>query len=326
MNTWRWLLINQIKHYQKQQKIHGFTLIELLVAMIIAFLVITPLLGFMINILNTDRQEQAKANSEQEIQAAMDYINRDLQQAFYIYDGTGVDAIKSQLPTITNGNPVLVFWKREFIKDSNLTKLKDSQFSDDSFVNSLVAYFLISDKAVPWSKASRIARFQIRDGVVNQNGNICSDAYDTTSKFTVCPDTGFQPLNLSQKDKKLAEKMNSWTKTSKAYTQDAIILVDFIDQTTISQKAPKVACPTDLTQVPLSTTMTGFYACVNSISPENRSIAEVYLRGNALARLTNDDNKMLCEKDENETLCKKNDQYFPKMRVRVQGRSFVFSK
>ena len=37
----------------------GFTMAELLVASIMAVLVITPILGFMVNLLNTDRQEQA---------------------------------------------------------------------------------------------------------------------------------------------------------------------------------------------------------------------------------------------------------------------------
>jgi type II secretory pathway pseudopilin PulG len=326
MNTWRWLLSNQIKSSCSYQKNRGFTLIELLIAMLIAFLVITPLLGFMMNILNTDRQEQAKANTEQEVQAAMDYINRDLQQAIYIYDGTGVDAIKAQLPTIKDGNPVLVFWKREFVEDADVTKLKNSEFKDDAFVNSLVAYYLISDKAEPWSKASRIARFQIKDGVPNRNGSTCSDAYDTTSTYTVCPDTGFQPVDLSEKDKTLTQKMNSWTKTSKAYTQNTITLVDFIDQTTIDKGAPAAECPKvakeeddpEFTPVPSGTTMTGFYACVISISKENRSIAEVYLRGNSLARLTNDENQILYDTDKSPS--------FPTARVRVQGRSFVFSK
>jgi hypothetical protein len=46
----------------------------LLVGLILAFLVITPLLGFMISIMTQDRQEQAKAASEQEIQSALNYI------------------------------------------------------------------------------------------------------------------------------------------------------------------------------------------------------------------------------------------------------------
>ncbi|MBW4449608.1 MAG: hormogonium polysaccharide secretion pseudopilin HpsC [Spirirestis rafaelensis WJT71-NPBG6] len=323
MNTLRWLLTNQLKRSQQHKENGGYTLIELLVAMIMAALVITPLLGVMINILDTDRKEQAKTNSEQEVQAAIDYISRDLQQAMYIYDATGVDAIKNQLPTDTNINPVLVFWKREFVKDAAITKTKDKEkkdvtFTDDSFVYSLVAYYLIKDNKDPWSKAARIARFQIRDGVPNKNGNICSTAYDTSGKYTECPDDGFQQVNLVQKGKTLEEKMNSWKKTSQAYKQKPIVLVDFIDQTTTDKGALAASCPTGLAVVPSSITMTGFYTCVDSVSTQNRSVAEVYLRGNALARLINQENKMLYNPSQT--------TYFPTAKIRLEGRSFIFSK
>ncbi len=323
MNTLRWLLSNRLKRSQQHKENSGYTLIELLVAMIMAVLVITPLLGVMINILDTDRKEQAKTNSEQEVQAAIDYISRDLQQAMYIYDATGVDAIKNQLPTDTNINPVLVFWKREFVKDAAITKTKDKDkkdvtFTDDSFVYSLVAYYLIKDNKDPWSKAARIARFQIRDGVPNKNGKTCSTAYDTDGKYSECPDDGFQQVNLVQKGKTLEEKMNSWKKTSQAYNQKPLVLVDFIDQTTTDKGALAASCSPGLVVVPSSITMTGFYTCVDSVSTQNRSVAEVYLRGNALARLTNEENKMLY--NPNQTT------YFPTAKIRLEGRSFIFSK
>ncbi|MBD2500873.1 hormogonium polysaccharide secretion pseudopilin HpsC [Anabaena azotica] len=326
MNILTWLLTIQIKLYRHYRENRGFTLIELLVALLLAFLVIAPLMGLMISLLDSDRKEQAKANSEQEIQAAMDYINRDLQQAIYIYDATGVDAIKGQLPTITNGNPVLIFWKRELLRNSSPTSYTQSgttvSFSDDAFVNSLVAYYLIRDNQTPWSRAARIARFQIQDGVPNKNGSTCSTAYDTTTKFSRCPHDGFQPVNLLQKDKTLAQKMNSWTKTSQAYTQQTTVLVDFIDhtQTTASSQSPPAAsCPTsDFTVVPSGTTYTGFYACVDSLTVDNRSVVEVYLRGNALARLSDNANRISYNRQQL--------AFFPTARTRIEGRSFIFSK
>lgn len=330
MNTLRWVLSTQLKIWKQHKKNSGFTLIELLVAMILAVLVITPLLGFMLNILDSDRQEQAKVNSEQEIQAAADFITRDLQQAFYIYDATGVDAIKSQLPSVTGGEPVLVFWKREFAPEVAITNTKDSggkeiNFKDDAFVYSLVAYYLIKDSNDNWSKAARIARFQIKDGYLNINGNTCTKTYDTTSKFSLCPDVGFQPLDLSQNGKTIQEKMNGWTKLKdQDYTQKPIVLVDFIDQTTTTQKAPDATCPSGFAVVPssltssTSTKRTGFYACIQSVSSSNKSIAEIYLRGNALARLNNDENQIIYNSSQL--------TYFPQAKVRVEGRSFIFTK
>ena len=158
------------KSSKQIEKNHGFTLIELLAAMILATLIITPLLGFMINILDTDRKEQAKANSEQEIQTALDYIAQDLQQAIYIYDAKGVKAIGDELPSKSDRVPVLVFWKREFIEEA--VPVKNSRISrklNDSFVYSLVAYYLIKSDTRnndgKWSKQFRIARFELKDGI-----------------------------------------------------------------------------------------------------------------------------------------------------------------
>ncbi|MEH1956696.1 MAG: hormogonium polysaccharide secretion pseudopilin HpsC [Nostoc sp.] len=339
MNILRWLLSTQLKPSQKQNKNSGFTLIELLVGMLIAFLVITPLLGFMISILNTDGQEQAKANSEQEIKAALDYITRDLQQAIYIYDATGIACLSgtvdastcpntstNQLPSPTDGVPVLVFWKREFSQDAVETKNSSGvvQFKDDSFVYSLVAYYLIKDTSTTWSNAARIARWEIKDGVTNSSGSTCSGF---TEKYSRCPDVGFKPFDLSQKGITLQGKMNSWTGGG-TYNQVPVVLVDFIDQTTIADETPTVTaasitCPTPtglvFQRVPATIVRRGFYACVNSVGADNRSSVEVYLRGNAQARLIqNDETKVRYAQSKS--------SYFPTANIKVQGSSFIFTK
>ncbi|MDZ8088201.1 MAG: hormogonium polysaccharide secretion pseudopilin HpsC [Nostoc sp. DedQUE12b] len=343
MNILRWLLSTQLKPSHKQNKNSGFTLIELLVAMLIAFLVITPLLSFMISILNTDGQEQAKANSEQEIKAALDYITRDLQQAIYIYDATGIaclsgtvdtstcpNASTNQLPSPTDRVPVLVFWKREFSQDAVETKNSSGvvQFKDDSFVYSLVAYYLIQDSNPNWSKAARIARWEIKDGVTNSTGSTCNGF---TEKYSRCPDVGFKPFDLSQKGITLQAKMNSWTNSlvsGGSYSQVPVVLVDFIDQTTIAQETPTVTAasitcpaPTGLVfqRVPSTIVRRGFYACVNSVGADNRSSVEVFLRGNAQARLIqNDETKVRYAQSKS--------SYFPSANIKVQGSSFIFTK
>ncbi|MEH2271819.1 MAG: hormogonium polysaccharide secretion pseudopilin HpsC [Nostoc sp.] len=334
MNILRWLLSTQLKPSQKQNKNSGFTLIELLVAMILAFLVITPLLGFMISVLNTDGQEQAKANSEQEIKAALDYITRDLQQAIYIYDDAGIAAIapatNSQIPVVTNGVPILVFWKREFTKDAVQSKnTAGVSQTDDSFVYSLVAYYLIKDTSTTWSNAARIARWEIKDGIINSGGRSDCDGF-TTEKYSLCPDKGFKPFDLSQKGITLQAKMNSWTNSlaGGTYNQVPVVLVDFIDQTTIDQETPAVTaaavtCPTTpsglvFKQVPATIVRRGFYACVASVDEDNRSAAEVYLRGNAQARLIQDETKVRYAQSKS--------SYFPTANIKVQGSSFIFTK
>ncbi|MEH2351071.1 MAG: hormogonium polysaccharide secretion pseudopilin HpsC [Nostoc sp.] len=334
MNILRWLLSTQLKPSHKQNKNSGFTLIELLVAMLIAFLVITPLLSFMISVLNTDGQEQAKATSEQEIKAALDYITRDLQQAIYIYDVTGIACLSGTVDTSTNntcpnasttGNqlpngtdkvPVLVFWKRELINQA--ITITGTQ-KDDTFVYSLVAYYLIQDSSPNWSKAARIARWEIKDGVPNTAATVTCSGFAATEKYLPCPDKGFKPFDLSQKGITLQAKMNSWAGGG-SYTQDPLVLVDFIDQTTIAQGAPASAtCSTNFSQVPTTIVRSGFYACVNSVSLNNRSAAEVYLRSNAQARLIqNDETKVRYAQSKS--------SYFPSANIKVQGSSFIFTK
>ncbi|MCC3412827.1 MULTISPECIES: hormogonium polysaccharide secretion pseudopilin HpsC [unclassified Microcoleus] len=176
----------------------GMTLIELLIGTVMAFLIITPMLGFVVDMLNTDRREQVKSNTEQDIQAAVDFIAQDLSQAIYIYDNnpatdataTGIPAIRGFLPNPQNQTPILVFWKRQQLRNSlpvnqALTPLPNdcnpnaqpgtAGECNDSYVLSLVAYYQVSGGDAIWCQPSgdpntcptRIVRYQIQDGLKN---------------------------------------------------------------------------------------------------------------------------------------------------------------
>ncbi|MEH2297122.1 hormogonium polysaccharide secretion pseudopilin HpsC [Nostoc sp.] len=339
MKTLKFLLSNQLKRSKGIQQVDGFTLIELLVGMILAFLIITPLLGFMVNILDTDRKEQAKANSEQEIQSALDYIARDLQQAIYIYDATGIGCLTGTVdattantcpnaattgnqlpsPTATDRVPVLVFWKRELV--SQAITITGTQ-KDDTFVYSLVAYYLIKDatSSSTWSNAARIGRWQIKDGVANPLGQACTGytgKYVTDSGNKYCPNPGFALFKLDGAGT-ITQKMNAWTKATASYTADTTVLVDFIDQTKTDDTppAPGTSClPTSIATSfsTLNTAkMTSFYACIDTVN----TTAQVFLRSNALARLqSNNLNYQVSNKP-----------YFPTASIRVQGRGYLFTK
>ena len=325
MSSLKWLLINQLKRSRVTQKMGGFTLIELLVGIILAALVLTPLLGFMLSVMVSDQQEQAKATSEQELKTALDYIARDLQQSVYIYDADGINAIRQQLPNYAQKNlyfPVLVFWKRQLIPNG----LSVSGGTDDTFVYSLVAYYLINDGGnSTWSNAARIGRFQISNGYGATN-----TAINNTR------DPGFQMFSL-QDSGTLKSKMDNWTaKTGETYTQQILPLVDYIDQTPIdSTTNPAPTCSTGQSSsnssatteilpnfsgtsgysVPTGNTNTrGFYVCVDSTN----TVVEVYLRGNALARIQNNNFNFNANTS--------NKVYFPQVSRRVQGRGFVFTK
>jgi prepilin-type N-terminal cleavage/methylation domain-containing protein len=309
--------LNRVK--LPRSKASGFTLIELLVAMIISAIVLSALLSFMVDILRTDRREQAKSTSEQELQAALDYITRDLQQAVYIYDATGIGAIRSQLPepSATDKAPVLVFWKREFLKDARAV----STGFDDQYVYSLVAYYLIKDptgcQSTPWSCTARVGRFQIKDGVSTETGYL--SGYQ--------PDAGFRLFSVGSSDS-ISTAMNQWTKNG-TYSTGIDTLVDFVDHTlaTTAPSALNPVCPPNTQQIPQYSGSGGsvaddslktgsFYACVDS----SRAVAKVYLRGNAFARTLNK-SQMVNRAQYRQTLS----PFFPSVSAQVQGRGLLGS-
>jgi hypothetical protein len=100
--------------------------------------------------------------------------------------------------------------------------------------------------------------------------------------------------------------MNSWTTASAAYTQQPVVLIDFIDQTSISTNP---TCPTGTLS---SGSFMGFYTCVDVTN----TTAQVFLRGNALARL----------QTSNLAYSSINQSYFPTASIRVQGHGYLFSK
>lgn len=334
----------------------GFTLIELLVAMIISSIVIGSLLSFMLSILNTDRREQAKSNSEQELQAALDYITRDLQQAFYIYDATALNnastdtikGIKDQIPPVAPATgcasvdtcrPVLVFWKREFLagRDDNnaataiggLETLADgSNSKQDYFRHSLIAYYLIKDNATSWSQASRIGRLEIRDGIrTDQTISGAPTCHSTAAATVNCkrtensrdvyyllaPSKGFQLFDLAASGD-LASKMRVWKKHSDAYANSVDTLIDYVDQSTANVPTP--SCPTGTSMVPDQSTLPAalqsgsFYACVESTS--TRTLADVYLRGNALSRI-----------QRNAAYNEQASAFFPQTNAKIRGRGLL---
>ncbi|HCQ22591.1 MAG: hypothetical protein AN481_06880 [Aphanizomenon flos-aquae LD13] len=342
LKTTNFLLQGWMKFSTRKNRDHGFTLVELLIGLVMAFLVLTPLFGLMISIMNTDEKEQAKTTSEQELQTAIDFITRDLQQAVYIYDFQGVtnnyntiaanSGIKDSLPTVAGGVPILVFWKQELV--SNVIPTTGTK-KDDASVYSLVAYYLINSPSTIWSNTARIARWQIKDGVrspSDTSGVTCNPSYNTSIKFVDadnCPSSGFKPFNLDISTGDLIQKMNQWQRSG-SFTNDPQVLVDFIDQTPRNQtNVPNItpscanANQSSVTITPISSaTMTSFYACVsNYADPTNQgqviSTAQIFIRGNALARIQT--SNIDYEDNSQQT-------YFPTVSAIIQARGSLYTQ
>ncbi|MCX5965117.1 MAG: prepilin-type N-terminal cleavage/methylation domain-containing protein [Cyanobacteria bacterium] len=124
----------------------GFTLIELLVAILISGLIVSGLLYLVVEVLGINQKDAARSDTQRDMQMAMDYITRDLREAFYVYgtevEGTSVEScladrddaatrgagglctgLLASLPAHLkylpdkNNIPVLAFWKPEPLPD-----------------------------------------------------------------------------------------------------------------------------------------------------------------------------------------------------------------
>lgn len=312
---------------KKPPSIRGYTMIELLVGMVMAFLIITPLMGFVLNLLDDDRKEGVRATTDQELQSAMDYIQEDLRQAFYVYDRTGVQDINDDTGIKqTYRTPILVFWKRKIEPDSKPVKANgicSTTERDDTFVYSLVAYYISTNNPNDiWSKdAVRIERLEISDGV--------QDPCDS-SKYV----SGFQPSNGFQKFTQ--RKETEWKNSGPLNAGDRQVLIDYIhseskdkDNVAIGEaksgeEKSDVDCQNalgleaqlitkslvenppeaDPSNNKVNKDDPGFSVCVNT----EKKIVQVNLRGNALARMGETDPRYSDSKK----------QFFPRSSTAIQ--------
>jgi len=297
------------------------------------------MLGFVVDMLNTDRREQVKSNTEQDLQAAVDFIAQDLSQAIYIYDNDGVNAIKSSLLPPTSdpaGTPILVFWKRQLQPNAlpvistaantpNPTNCNTTNTPcNDAYVLSLVAYYQINDNnpASIWCQPSgancptRIVRYQIRDGLKDPKaaspatdpyyasvkpGQERSPAYNRLFEFS-------KPLqNVTEQNEKLGSGevlvnyLDRGTQPAFTGNECTTALGNPTTQTgaTTSPILEDTLKVTDRTNL-----INSFYACVDT----ERNVARVTIRGNSLRRLQTDANYDA-----------KKSAYFPTATVQVQG-------
>ncbi|BAU12737.1 hypothetical protein LEP3755_32680 [Leptolyngbya sp. NIES-3755] len=149
-----------LKRYQKlrcSSKASGFTLLELLVAMIVGTLISGGLLLLVVQLVETNLREAARSDTQRDLQAAIDYIARDVREAVYVYDATclldrppapnntNCPGLRNYLPEsitgtsgagFTNGAnltnvPVLAFWRLDPLPD----RLKQACFNNRTAYN-----------------------------------------------------------------------------------------------------------------------------------------------------------------------------------------------
>jgi type II secretory pathway pseudopilin PulG len=356
-------LLLKSQHLQNSSKLDrtekGMTLIELLIGMVMAFLIITPMLAFVVDMLNTDRREQVKANTEQDIQSAVDFIAQELSQAIYIYDNRAINGpsgpneqpVRPQLPTITNGIPILVFWKRQQIRnavsvDTNPTtrvppsgcnnETDPNRNCNDTYVRSLVVYYQVTGSAGIWCQPSggncpsRIVRYEIREGVRNPGSTNPAAPYYENSQ-TKNPSQQVHPNFNPNFD--FNQPTQNVTQGS-GFPSDEEVLVNYIDHNDLAQPPatrntecqtalgnPTAPDPGTTGTVPIPETTLKIRDDTNN-TPTNsfyacvdtqRNLARVTIRGNSLRRL----------QDSNVKASADNSAFFPTASVQVQGRGVL---
>jgi len=324
----------------------GMTLVELLVGAIMAFLIITPMLAFVVDMLNTDRREQVKSNTEQDLQAAVDFIAQDLSQAIYIYDNSAEGVPKllggNFIPSLaaTNGTPILVFWKRQQLQNSlpivpnDKPKDCDKVACNDTYVLSLVAYYQVSGSPGIWCQPSgvpcpsRIVRYQIQDGL--RDPTRATEANPANRYFTNAElknvdgqkrSLAFNIGTLTEAGFDISKPTENVTKPGVDWDQDRIdVLVNYIDhgnkpaftgnECTIALGNPTTQNGAATQAIP-ETSLKIFGATTNSFYAcvdTQRNLARVTIRGNSLRRIQTD-----ADYDA------KKAAYFPTASVQVQG-------
>jgi len=299
----------------------GFTLTEVLVSAIIGALIVSGLLGVMVELLTTDARETARNETQREMQLALDYISTDLREAVYVYDGDcmagsasaeGADAeavsatcpgVFNHVPVPSNSTPVLAFWKldelpeevKERCADDPVLTIGDAQapcLSGRAYT--LVAYYLTrnADDDPTWSGKGRIQRYELAR--YDSSGN-------PVSGYANPQQTGFESWPLE----------DGTPPAGSPPSTGSVTLVDFVDDRPMTEidelteaGGASVNCPDEYALTPSDSTLSrfgfdgvrNFYACVriaetllerdsetNESSAFNQKVI-LFVRGNAVGK------------------------------------------
>jgi prepilin-type N-terminal cleavage/methylation domain-containing protein len=250
----------------------GFTLIELLVALIVGAIITTLVLGFTVSLMRNNQREASRSNTQREVQAAIDYINRDVREAVYVYDGdclrtTGVKSsgnpatpantcpgLLKYLPTQLNATdnlPVLAFWRLDPLPAQLLANICGNAGNAKAIVEktaapaiaavpcgarkmyTLVVYSLNRSNPGTWSGRSRITRYTLSPYTDASGTNQTPGWYSPL--VTGFPTWPYNPVTNALP----AGPAGNWAGNNQT-------LVDFVDDRTNDQgaaNAPAV-CPT----------------------------------------------------------------------------------
>lgn len=302
--------VSRHRHLAEKQRLNlannsGFTLTEILVSMIIAGLVMSGLLGLMVELLTSDARETARTETQREMQMALDYISSDIRESVHVYDGDCIDGTTESctgfVDAISRDNsvPVLAFWKLEDLpkavvdnhcSGSGEAPLDIPCLSGRSY--SLIVYYLTRNEEndATWSGLGRLQRARL-------------------ATFTSQGGPHFTPPYAPVGENQNPSTFRSWQPDNMDSFQ-VTTLVDFVDSRPLDDIAElqgtpsaSVQCPDGHVITPSDETldangfgqMRNFYACIrdDSILADDDDAAAaqtfnqkviLFLRGNAAGK------------------------------------------
>ncbi|BAS58782.1 MULTISPECIES: PilW family protein [Leptolyngbya] len=261
-----------LRFFYRQTQRSGFTLLELLVAMVIGGIISAGLLVLVVQLIQANSREAARSDTQRDLQAAIDYIARDVREAVYVYDGncllerpTGstleCPGLRRYLPENISENasntPVLAFWRVDALPQILRDRCKNNA---DRFANprdlpaevrgvpclsgrmySLVVYSLNSEQTTGAVGRARIRRYELPQFTA-QGGAQIPPQINTGWVDPVSKETNFfsWPLNISTLT---ASSPLSLQASRPGRTTSNFVLTDFVDRIGLYDGAGNKAQP-----------------------------------------------------------------------------------
>jgi prepilin-type N-terminal cleavage/methylation domain-containing protein len=281
-HSFPWLLVRSFR-FQRKHPTTGFTLLELLISVFIGGIITSTLLYSVVELLKVNQRESSRAETQREMQLAMDYISAELRQAVFVYDGsclTGTGAfaanacpgITSFLPTAINTQPagaaagttpVLAFWRVDQLPQVliNLCAANSANLNLATNPNppagingvpclsrrtySLVVYYLDTTNAGnTWSGRARLKRYALTQFTATGAPNTgWVDPTTTNNNFLGWPYAA-TGTNLQTQGTLSDGSANPYAGAIAGQAVTPPVLVDFVDDPTTTGSTA-TACPGD---------------------------------------------------------------------------------
>ena len=249
----------------------GFTLIELLISALIAGLIVSGLLGIVVELVSTNRRELARSETMRDMGIATEFMSSELREAVYVYTGKclwegdkkagdteycpGLFG-KGYLKAPEKSLPLVAFWKLDPVPE-NCTGDTCKKYTLSGRTYTLVVYFLSREnKGNIWEGRARITRAELAQ--FNANGQE-NDQYLNPREENVTLQTWPETFDGATPKTVAVEFGNSIP---------APVLVDYVDDTKDTAAQASVKCPERYEKTPSDQSLTeakGDFAGVRSV-------------------------------------------------------------